>query len=162
MGTMMMLADRIEPAEATEILGHDGACAEAGRLVVVVEDRPRLSRTVGYICEFLGLPMQRVGTGQDLAALLDEEQPMAVVCELDGGLQDGCHVMKTVAMHDATLPIMLVTGEDQALVGAADAVEEIWGLSSVLKLRDLPGLGDVVDFLFRSGRLAGTARMMPV
>jgi hypothetical protein len=87
---------------------------------------------------------------------------MAVVCELDGGGQDGCHVMKTVAMHDPALPIMLITGTDQMLIGAADAVEEIWGLSSVLKLRDAPGLGDVVDFLFRTGRLGGSPRLRPV
>jgi CheY-like chemotaxis protein len=152
----MMLEREAAPFEATERpIGK-------GQLVLVVEDRPRLSRTVSYICEFLSLPMERVGSGTDLSALLEQKQPMAVVCELDGGGQDGCHVMKTVAMHDPALPIMLITGTDQMLIGAADAVEEIWGLSSVLKLRDAPGLGDVVDFLFRTGRLGGSPRLRPV
>jgi hypothetical protein len=31
-----------------------------------------------------------------------------------------------------------------------------------LKLRDAPGLGDVVDFLFRTGRLGGSPRLRPV
>ncbi len=124
-----------------------------GQLVLVVEDRPRLSPTVGPMCEFLGLPMRRVGTNANLGELLNSLLPMAIICELEGGLQDGCHIMKTVAAHDPELPIMLITGADQALAGAADAVEEIWGLSNVLKLRSGPGLGDVAEFLFRFARL---------
>jgi CheY-like chemotaxis protein len=150
MGIVTTLELPITPIEATErLIGN-------GQLVLVVEDRPRLSRTVSYICEFLSLPMERVGSGEDLSTLLEVKQPMAVICELDGGGQDGCHVMKTVAMHDPRLPIMLVTGTDQRLIDAADAVEEIWGLSSVQKLRDAPGLGDVVDFLFCTGRIGGS------
>lgn len=156
MGTVMMLDRETKQIEPTDRpIGK-------GQLVLVVEDRPRLSRTVAYICEFLSLPMERVGTGEDLGAMLEHKQPMAVICELDGGAQDGCHVMKTVAMHDPSLPVMLVTGDDQTMIGAADAVEEIWGLSGVLKLRGTPGLGDVVDFLFRTGRLGGSPRLRPV
>ncbi len=134
----------------------------AGQIVLVVEDRPRLSRTVGYICEFLNVPMERVTTDSDLSSLLRLLQPMAVICELEGGVQDGCHIMKMVATHDPSLPIMLVTGTDGSLIGAADAIEEIWALSSVVKLQDTPGLGDVVDFLFRSGRFGGNAGLAPV
>jgi DNA-binding NtrC family response regulator len=130
--------------------------------VLVVEDRPRLSRTVGYMCDFLGLAMQRVGTEEDLRAALESLAPMAVFCELEGGAQDGCHVMKSVAMYDPSLPIMLVTGGDKTLLGAADAIEEIWHLSNVLKQRNQPGLGDVVDFLFRCGELGGAVRRAPV
>ena len=156
MGTVMMLEQEPKLLERTEqSIGR-------GQIVLVVEDRPRLSRTVGYICDFLSLPMERVSTGSDLALLLAERQPLAVICELEGGIQDGCHIMKTVAKHNPSLPILLVTGSDDALIGAADAVEEIWGLSSVVKLNEAPGLGDVVDFLFRSGRLAGSARTAPV
>ena len=133
-----------------------------GHIVLVVEDRPRLSRTVGYICEFLSVPMERVTTDSDLGSLLELLQPMAVICELEGGAQDGCHIMKMVATHDPSLPIMLVTGNDETLLGAADAIEEIWALSSVVKLQDAPGLGDVVDFLFRSGRFGGGTGLAPV
>jgi hypothetical protein len=130
--------------------------------VFVIEDRPRLAPIVGYICDFLDVPLERVGSRADLASRLADQQPIAVICELDGNHRDGCDVMKTVALHDPALPIMLVTGSDPALIGAAEAVEEIWALSSVLKLREAPGLGDVVDFLFRSGRLAGASGLMPV
>ncbi len=156
MGTVTMLQRDISPlAPTTRAVGK-------GQVVLVVEDRPRLSRTVGYICDFLSLPMECVGTDSDVAAALAEWEPMAVVCELEGGAQDGCHVMKIVAAHDAGLPILLITGADEALIGAAEAVEEIWRLSSVLKLQDAPGLGDVVDFLFRTGRFGGPPGLMSV
>ena len=86
---------------------------------------------------------------------------MAVVCELDGAGQDGCHVMKTVASHDPSLPVLILTGEDPALVGAADAVEEIWRLTEVSKAERLPGIAGLVDFLFQAGRKAGCLRLMP-
>ncbi len=53
-----------------------------------------------------------------------------------------------------SLPIMLVTGSDPSLIGAADAVEEILALSNVVKLQDAPGLGDVVEFLCCFGGFA--------
>jgi DNA-binding LytR/AlgR family response regulator len=156
MGTVTMLQrEGALPAPAERTVGK-------GQVVLVVEDRPRLSRTVGYICDFLSLPMECVSTGSDLGAILAAWQPMAVICELDGGAQDGCHVMKLVAAHDAALPILLVTGSDATLIGAAEAVEEIWHLSGVVKLQDAPGLGDVVEFLFRAGRFGGSSNLLSV
>lgn len=156
MGTAMTFEPTLSPpAPAAELPSRS-------QLVLVVEDRPKLSRTVGYMCEFLGLPMECVETGSDLPALLDTYRPMAVICELKGGAQDGCQIMKAVAMHDPNLPILLVTGSDEELVDAADAVERIWHLANVVKLRNQPGLGDVVDFLFRSGRLVGSARALTI
>ena len=156
MGTVTTLQRESARAAPTE------RAVGKGQIVLVVEDRPRLSRTVGYICDFLSLPMACVSTGSDLAAMLAEWEPMAVVCDLEGGAQDGCHVMKTVAAHDPALPMLLVTGGDASLIGAAEAVEEIWHLSGVVKLQDMPGLGDVVDFLFRTGRLGGSSSLMSV
>jgi hypothetical protein len=86
---------------------------------------------------------------------------MAVVCELDGVGQDGCHVMKTVACHDVTLPILMVTGEDAVLAGAADAVQELWKLTDVTTTATLPSIAGLVDFLFHAGRKGGCMRLMP-
>ena len=58
----------------------------------------------------------------------------------------------TIAAHDRSLPVLLITGPDPALLGAVDAVEELWELSSVEKWQELPGVGAMVDFLFRAGR----------
>ncbi len=124
------------------------------RAVLVVEDGRRLSRVVGYMCDYLGLTLHRVGTDADLAPLLRRHAPLAVVCTLDGRGQDGCHVMKLVAVHDRALPVMLVAGSNPAMIGAAEAVEEACGLSGVRTLQDDPGLGDVVEFLLASDRFA--------
>ena len=87
-------------------------------------------------------------------------RPMAIVAEMEATGQDGCHVLMTVATHDRDLPVMLIFGDDPALLGAIDAVEEIWQLSSVDKWPRLPGVGAVVDFLFRAGRKGGCMRLM--
>lgn len=87
---------------------------------------------------------------------------MAVIAEVDGRGQDGFHVMSAVAEYDPTLPMMLLTGQDPALMGAADAIREITGLTRMLIADELPCIGEVVDFLFRAGRNAGMDRMMPI
>jgi hypothetical protein len=58
--------------------------------------------------------------------------------------------------------MMLLTGQDAALMGAADAMVEITGLTHMRIVADLPGMGELIDFLFRAGRSAGIGRMMPV
>jgi precorrin-3B methylase len=67
----------------------------------------------------------------------------------------------TVAAHDRDLPVMLISGGDPALLGAIDAVEEIWQLTSVVRSQQLPGVGAIVDFLFRAGRRGNCMRLMP-
>ena len=87
---------------------------------------------------------------------------MGVVAHLDCQGQDGCHVMMTVAQHDRSLPVLLLTGDDPALAGAADAVEELWKLEAVVKFPRLPGIGAIVDFIFRAGRKGRCLRLVPV
>ena len=72
-------------------------------------------------------------TEDDLGSALHQRRPMAVVAEMDAIGQDGCHVLKTVAALDRDLPVLLIVGEDPVLLGAVDAVEELWQLSSVVK-----------------------------
>jgi hypothetical protein len=61
---------------------------------------------------------------------------------------------------DRDLPILMLTGEDAALMGAADAIEEIWGLTNVTKSPELPMVGAIVDFLFKAGRRSDWFRAM--
>jgi hypothetical protein len=136
--------------------GH--AAREA--LVLVIEDDFGLSGTFRDVCECLNVAVERMPTEDDLGSVLRRRRPMAVVAEMDAVGQDGCHVLKTVAALDRDLPVLLIVGEDPALLGAIDAVEEIWQLSSVVKWPQLPGIGAVVDFLFRAGRKGGCMRLM--
>ena len=50
----------------------------------------------------------------------------------------------------------------RTLLGAIEAVEEIWQLTSVVKWPRMLGVGAVVDFLFRAGRKRGCMRLMPL
>ena len=97
---------------------------------------------------------------EDLGSALRQRRPMAVVAEMDTAGQDGCHVLKAVAAHDRDLPVLLVVDNDPVLLGAIDAVQEIWQLTSVVKWPQLPGVGAVVDFLFQAGRKGDCMRLM--
>lgn len=131
-------------------------------LVMVVEDDPRLSEAFRNICECLNVAVLRIPSRDDLSMVLRERRPMAVVAEMDAEGQDGCHVLMTVAAYDRGLPVLLITGGDPTLLGAVDAVEEVWGLSAVTKWSNLLGVGELVDFLFRAGRKGHCMRLMSV
>jgi hypothetical protein len=130
-------------------------------VVAVVEDGGRIAQELWAICEFLDIAVVRVPAYCDLGPVLRRHSPMAVVCELDGAPQDGCHIMKTVAGHDPSLPILMVAGDDPVLIGAADAVEELWQLTGVTKVPALPAIAGLVDFLFHAGRKGNCLRLMP-
>ncbi len=130
--------------------------------VVLIEDGGRLSHVFRSICDCLDVEVVRMASWDDLDTVLRHHRPMAVVAELDADGQDGCHVLMTVASYDRTLPVLLITGCDPALIGAVDAVEEIWNLTSVTRWSEPLGAREVVDFLFRTGLAGHCMRLMPV
>ena len=131
-------------------------------LLLVIEDGDGLAAALQPICDFLDVAVERLASERDLANALRDYRPMGVVAELDCQGQDGCHVMMTVAQHDLGLPILLLTGDDPAMAGAADAVEELWKLETVLKSARLPSIGAIVDFIFRAGRKGRCTRLVPL
>ncbi len=131
-------------------------------LVMVVGDEPAWARSIEAICDFLDIGVEHVSSGLDVTYLMREFRPMAVITQVDLAGQDGFHVMQAVAAHDRRLPVMIVTGQDPAMMGAVDAMQEVTGLTTVRLETALPPMGEMVDFLFRAGRQAGIGRMMPI
>jgi hypothetical protein len=152
------LIPRITPHDNGAGTGQEGREA----LVVVVEDGISLFGPFRTICECLGIAVERMPSQVDLGPVLRNRRPMAVVAEMEASGQDGCHILMTIAAHDRSLPVLLITGPDPALLGAVDAVEELWELSSVEKWQQLSGVGAIVDFLFRAGRKGCCIRLMSV
>jgi hypothetical protein len=138
------------------------ACHLRRPIVLVIEDGQELGVSFGDVGECLGLTIAQVPSHEDLNAMLIRHRPMAVVAAMDAAGQDGCHVLMTIAGHDRELPVLLIAGEDPAVLGAIDAVEEIWQLTSVRRWPRLLGIGAIVDFLFRAGRSGSCMRLMPV
>lgn len=130
-------------------------------LVLAVEDQTHFSPGLQTICTFLGIQFELVSSDRDLAPMLKLRRPMAVFCEFDGPWQDGCHIMKIVSEHDRTLPVLVVTGDDPSLLGAAQAVEEIFHLTGVMACQRLPAIGELVEFLFSAGRKGRCLSLMP-
>jgi CheY-like chemotaxis protein len=127
-----------------------------------VSDDPATIENLAPVCEFLELKTTVVSAGIDLIQVLRESRPLAVITDVDGEDQDGFHAMKLIARYSRDLPIMMLTGGDAALMGAADAVQDLWGLTSVTRTSGFPLAGQLVAFLFGAGRRAGCMRLVPV
>ena len=145
------------PDSETE-LGHSGS----EPLVLVIEDDEEFSTAFRNVCECLDVAVERMPTRDDLGEVLTRRRPMAVVAAMDAAGQDGCHVLMTVAAFDRDLPVLLITGDDPALLGAVDAVTELWQLSSVTRWPRMLGIGAIVDFLFHAGRKGNRMRLIPL
>jgi CheY-like chemotaxis protein len=135
--------------------------AQQGVVVIVSDDRGTIEN-IAPVCEFLDLRMEVVSAGTDLTLVLREHRPMAVICDIEGEDQDGFHAMKLIARYSRDLPIMLLTGGDAVLMGAADAVQDLWSLTSVTRTSGFPMAGQLVGFLFGAGRRAGCTHLVPV
>jgi DNA-binding NtrC family response regulator len=138
------------------------ATATQQGIVAVVSDDPATVQKLQPVCEFLDLKMEVVSTATDLTRVMQELGPMAIISDVDGTDQDGFHAMKLVARHNRELPVMLLTDGDAALMGAADAVQDLWGLTSVTRTSGFPVAGQLVAFLFGAGRRAGCMRLVPI
>jgi CheY-like chemotaxis protein len=137
------------------------AVAKQG-VVAVVSDDPATIESLAPVCEFLELKMAVVSAGMDLSQALRDLRPMAVISAVDGENQDGFHIMKVISRYSQDLPIMLLTAGDAVLMGAADAVQDLWGLTSVTRTSGFPVAGQLVAFLFSAGRRTGCMRLLPV
>jgi CheY-like chemotaxis protein len=130
--------------------------------ILVPRDAGRNHEVIDAICEFLDVSVEYAGSENDLHTLLAGLRPMAVIAELDGAGQDGFHVMKVAASYDRRLPILLLSCNDSALLGAVDAVREIFGLTSVVTVSDESCVGEIVNFICHAAREAGMSRLMRI
>ncbi len=152
---------------ATEVLSRDydfpGSMipAKQGVIAVVSDDLGTIA-ALAPVCEFLDIHMEVVSAGTDLANILEQHRPMAVISDVDCQDQDGYHVMKVIACYNRELPILLLTSGDPALMGAADAVQDLCGLTAVTSTSRFPMAGQLVAFLFGAGRRSGNMRLLPV
>jgi len=128
--------------------------------VLVVRGPNKNSDYLESVCEFLDIDVLHATIEEDLRTMLTTLRPMAVIADLDGEAQDGFHVMKMAAEYDRSVPILLLTGYDPALLGAIDAVQEVWGLTRVATAATSAGIGALVDFICHAARDAGRPRIL--
>ena len=128
--------------------------------LVIVSDDPALSQTLDVVCDFLDVPVEHVSSEDDIAATLRRERPMAIIVDVDGSGRDGYDVMMTVSEYDGDLPLMLLTEGVPELLGAADAIQELWGLTNVVTPGPNLAVAEIVDFVLMSGRSAGLNRVL--
>jgi CheY-like chemotaxis protein len=153
----------IKSAAALRDQGYLSAIASNSQaVVIVVSDNPAVTEKLHPVCAFLELRTECVSSGQDLLTMLRTQHPIAVISDIEGEEQDGFHTMKVVADYHRDLPLFMLTDGDPTLMGAADAVQEICGLTSVAQSSGAPLAAELVPFLFGAGRRAGCMRLVPI
>jgi hypothetical protein len=130
--------------------------------ILVPRDAGQNHEIIDAICDFLDITVEYAGPEDDLSTLLCGLRPMAVIAELEGAGQDGFHVMKIAAKYDRRLPVLLLSCNDGSLLGAVDAVQEIFGLTSVTAVGDNGCVGEIVNFICRAAREAGMSRLIRI
>lgn len=130
--------------------------------VLIISDNPGLVRAVSSVCDYLDIAADRLTTEVNAAIAMRARRPLAVIVDAEGRSQDGFNVMKEVAAFDRDLPVMVLTHGDHVLAGAAEAVEEAWGLRSVFKPARQVDITEIVNFLAQAGRRSGTLALLPV
>ncbi len=150
----------IDPVQDVTLAGS--RLAPVHHSVLVVGDEDSDNEILNSICEFLGMGVEQVTSEDDLARMLPGLCPMAIIANVEGAKQDGFHVMKVAANYDRSLPVLLLTKNDPALLGAVDAVREMVGLSRVTTAGSVAEVGVLVDFICQSARQAGKSRLMRV
>ncbi len=130
-------------------------------LLFLVTDDDGLEAQVRELCAFLDIEMMHLDRSARLLPLLRVLTPMAVVAGVDTQSQDGFHVMKVVGCHDPSLPLLLMSGADQVIAGAADAVEQLWALTAVQRSSHAPHAGEIIEFLCDAGRRGHCLGLMP-
>ena len=157
---MNHIAERVrtatsQPTEVAELV------TRRTPLVLVIEDPPAVSVAIAELCAYLGVAVDRLGAERDLTRGFRERRPMAVIASLDGPEQDGCYVMMQLAEHDPAVPLLLLTGGNEVLSGAADAVAELCALAEVTQSAALPDAAALVAFLFRAGQAGRCLGLVP-
>lgn len=135
--------------------------AKQGVVALVCDDARKIAN-LAPVCEFLDLRLEVVSSCIDLANVLSEHRPMAVISDIECEDHDGFHVMKEIARYSRDLPVLLLTGGDSVLMGAADAVQDLWGLTAVTSTSEFPMAAQLVAFLVGAGRRAGCMRLIQI
>jgi CheY-like chemotaxis protein len=153
--------DRTTPAAE----GRNLWVADAARrmpLILVLEDGQFLSDSLRELCGFLAVSVERIDSTEDLLPFLRRGRPMAVVAAMAAEGQDGANVLKTVALHDPSLPVLMMTDGNPALAGAVDAVTELWGLTEVVQAAEFLSPGALAQFLCRAGLRGNCLALLPI
>ena len=140
----------------------DGSGDPERQAVIVVLEGTDCPAALDVVCQYLGVAIEHVSTFADLATVLDQCRPMAVIAESNAASQDGFRLIKTVGGHDPSLPLLLLGSNESPAAGAVDAVEDVWNLAAVTKSPPISREEDLVRFLFHAGLSGRCLGLVPI
>jgi hypothetical protein len=140
---------------------HYVSASESPRVIVLTGSEGASTR-LQRMCEALEIEIITVTSHHDLPLGLHHMRPMAVISELDPQSLASCAALRCIASYDQDMPVLLVAGDDPAVLGTIDAAQELWKLSGLHRLAAAPAPGDLIHFFYQAGRHSGLGRLMPI
>ncbi len=130
--------------------------------ILVLGNPEALSPLLVAVCEALDISLVPLSAIYDLPLRLHQISPIAVIGVALGDEADCCGVLRTIAAHDQDLPVLMLSHDDPAVLGAIDVAEQLWGLTAVRLLSPSQDAQEMVGFLFLATRRDNTGRFLPV
>jgi len=155
-------------AFATSVLGRAlpedslGMTEQETQRVIVLVGRDGVSPMLREMCAALLVELVAISSHHDLPFRLHHHRPMAVISEIDPLGIPSCAALRCIAAYNPNMPILLVAGDDPAVLGTIDAAEQLWSLSNLQRLAAAPAAGDLIGFLFQAGRHSRLGRLLPI
>jgi hypothetical protein len=155
-------------ASATHVLGRAVAADALAmserdmRSVIVLTESGLASAALRRMASALDIELVTVRSFHDLPFQLHHHRPIGVVLELSPVGQACRSALRSVAAYDPDMHVLMVSGDDPAVLGAIDVAEQLWGLSALHRLTGAPEPADLIGFLFEAGRRSGLGCLMPV
>jgi hypothetical protein len=141
----------------------NGPAQESEQQHILVLGNPEaLSPLLVAVCQALDIVLVPLRALHDLPLQLHQQQPIAVIGTALGDEAECCGVLRTIAAHDQDMPVMLMTQDEPAVLGAIDVAEQLWGLTAVSLVSPAQDPQEMVGFLFHATRWRNTGRFMPV
>lgn len=91
-------------------------------LIAIVDDEPSVRVALGRLCRAHGLSAREFASAQELVASLAERRPDCVVLDLQLPNCDGLDADVWVRRQGVDLPIIIITGRDDAKTSSESVV----------------------------------------
>ncbi len=127
------------------------ARAQTAHTLLIVDDERSLRFSIGEWCRDLGFRPLEAANARDAMGLVREHHVDAVLLDLRLGEDDGLQVLKRIREHDATLPVVMLTGH--GTVEHAVRAIKMGAYDFMLKPPDLDHLGVVLERAMEHARL---------
>jgi FixJ family two-component response regulator len=83
-------------------------------LIAVVDDEESVRKALARLIRAAGYEVETFGSGVEFMLSLQKRRPHCVVLDLRMPVVDGFEIQRTLAQSGASVPVVIITGDDSA------------------------------------------------